>query len=386
MKIVHVINYFQPKLGYQETFLAREHIRKGHDVAVVTSDRYYPFVDYEKSYGDLLGRRICRIGKQVEEDIPVVRLPVSFEIKYRVWLKGLEKTILELKPDLIIVHALLANAFRLMRLRKKGTNFKLVIDEHLINLVRDRSALANLYNTFKRTRLRGQIQFVDKFVGVTQETCQILNEDFAIPKEKIAYIPLGADTELFRFDALQRQKIRKKYQLKEDDILLLYTGKIDPSKGLETLLEAFNHLNGKTDIHLLMVGKSDQKYQHRLLENMDASKRHKITFTNFVPNNELPQYYSASDVCVWGDTISGSMLEAMSCSRPIVGCDIPAVLERLEYGNGLSYKKGDSLDLSQKLNKLIKNSNLRLDMGKKGRKFVEDKFSWQGISDQFLVI
>lgn len=44
MKIVHVIDYFQPRLGYQETFLAKEHPKLGHEVYVVTSDRYNPII------------------------------------------------------------------------------------------------------------------------------------------------------------------------------------------------------------------------------------------------------------------------------------------------------------------------------------------------------
>jgi hypothetical protein len=44
MKIIHVIDYFQPQLGYQETFLAKEQAKQGHEVYVLTSDRYNPIV------------------------------------------------------------------------------------------------------------------------------------------------------------------------------------------------------------------------------------------------------------------------------------------------------------------------------------------------------
>jgi hypothetical protein len=42
MKIVHIVDYFQPVLGYQEAFLAKEHAKLGHEVFVITSDRYAP--------------------------------------------------------------------------------------------------------------------------------------------------------------------------------------------------------------------------------------------------------------------------------------------------------------------------------------------------------
>jgi len=386
MKIVHIINYFQPQLGYQETFLAKEQIRRGHDVSVVTSDRYYPFVNYDNSYRNLLGKRICGSGQSIEEGIPVFRLPSIWEVKYRVWLQGLEATILKVQPDFVIVHALLANAFRLMRLRKCGLNFKLVVDEHLIDLVRKQNVVACVYNSFKRTRLKKRIRFVDKFVGVTRETCRILNTDFGIPVNKIEYIPLGADTELFKFDHGQRHNIRKRYGLQNDDILLLYTGKIVDSKGVRTLVEAFGRIQNSKNVFLLMLGTGKEQYCSRLLDMLGSSKRSRVFFTDFIPNKELVPFYNAADICVWGDTISVSMLEAMSCSRPIVGCNIPAFLERIEYNNGLSYEKGSASDLSQNLEKLIQNQELRLNMGKKGRKVVEDKFSWCRISEQFLTV
>ena len=44
MKIVHVIDYFQPMVGYHETFLDKEHARMGHDVYIIRSDRYNPIL------------------------------------------------------------------------------------------------------------------------------------------------------------------------------------------------------------------------------------------------------------------------------------------------------------------------------------------------------
>ena len=61
MKIVHIQDYFHPALGYQETFLSREQAKLGHEVHVVTSDRYNPLIYSENK--DLLGnRRILDAG------------------------------------------------------------------------------------------------------------------------------------------------------------------------------------------------------------------------------------------------------------------------------------------------------------------------------------
>ena len=57
MKIVHVCDYIQPQLGYQEYYLAKEHAKMGHEVTVITSDRYYPFPNYENTAEKILGDR-----------------------------------------------------------------------------------------------------------------------------------------------------------------------------------------------------------------------------------------------------------------------------------------------------------------------------------------
>src|SRR3990172_5058761 len=106
MKIVHLADYFQPALGYQEAALAREQLRLGHQVTVVTSDRYAPFPDYDTTLRPVLGERVQGIGEREEEGIPVIRLPISLESSFRCSLKGLFPTLERLKPDVVHAHCM----------------------------------------------------------------------------------------------------------------------------------------------------------------------------------------------------------------------------------------------------------------------------------------
>ena len=80
MKILHLINYYQPKIGYQEYFLAKKQRELGHEVFFITSDRYFPFKNYKKSYQSLLGPRIIKPGIFIEDKIIVYRLKPFLEI------------------------------------------------------------------------------------------------------------------------------------------------------------------------------------------------------------------------------------------------------------------------------------------------------------------
>jgi hypothetical protein len=54
MKIVHISDYFTLKLGYQEAFLAREEVKNKDEVYILTSNRNYPFPNYEETYKNIL--------------------------------------------------------------------------------------------------------------------------------------------------------------------------------------------------------------------------------------------------------------------------------------------------------------------------------------------
>ncbi|MGD8760447.1 MAG: hypothetical protein PVJ07_09370, partial [Anaerolineales bacterium] len=94
MRIVHVIDYYQPKMGYQETFLALEHKKLGHEVHVVTSDRYHPRPHYAATWQPVLGPRLQQAGVSDDAGITIHRLEPAFEFGTRIWLKQLEPTLL----------------------------------------------------------------------------------------------------------------------------------------------------------------------------------------------------------------------------------------------------------------------------------------------------
>ena len=58
MRILHLINYFNDNLNYQENNLIKLQNINGHQVTLITSDRYFPFRNYNKNYKKILGKRL----------------------------------------------------------------------------------------------------------------------------------------------------------------------------------------------------------------------------------------------------------------------------------------------------------------------------------------
>lgn len=189
MKIVHVIDYFQPKLGYQETFLIKEQMKAGHDVSVITSDRYFPFSDYNNSVQAILGDRILKPGRYIEEGITVYRLPIYFEIYARAALKNLGKRVIELKPDAIHGHnSSTLIAVQLARLKRK-LGCTLLIDDHMLYSVIQQNLIIKriFYFLFRVLFSKTLRKYTDHFIAVTNETRRLMHQYYGIPKERITF-------------------------------------------------------------------------------------------------------------------------------------------------------------------------------------------------------
>jgi len=385
MRILHIIDYFQPKLGYQETFLAREHARLGHEVYVVTSDRYNPIVYSGDAARGILGERVVGSGFFEEEGVRVWRLKTLFELGDVVWALGLEKKVRELGPDLVVMHGIASfSAVRIARLKKASGSFKLIHDDHMLPaLSTGRGRL--LYPVF-RWAFSGLIQkTADALVAVTEGTREFMHTSYGIPPERVHIIPLGADDELFRYDEGARRAMRASLGLAEDDVVFAYTGKIVPQKRVELLLDAVSALRTQHGrVKVLMVGDGSSSYLQGLKEYSGSGNlRHAVVWHESVPNDSLCPMYCAADAAVWPNGPSIGMREAMACNLPIIMNEQSGVTELVAYDNGFLCQDGNVAGLVEQMKALL-DPTVRQEMGLRSRKLVEDRFNWRVIAQRFL--
>src|SRR2546430_6066479 len=95
MRILHVSSWFQPELGYSEYHLPTAQQRLGHIVAVLTSDRFFPFPNYDATVGPVLGARVVGRGRRTEHGLSTYRLPVAFEYRHHLWLREFDAAVRE---------------------------------------------------------------------------------------------------------------------------------------------------------------------------------------------------------------------------------------------------------------------------------------------------
>ena len=383
MKIVHLLDYFQPILGYQETFLAREQLKAGHEVVVVCADRYAPFPNYEETVKPVLGERMREWGRSTEEGIPVWRLPVRYEGQYRCWLNGLYDVLQTLRPHVVHAHNVVKFTTLQAAWWKRDLGYQLLVDDHMhwVN-VSQGTAGQLFYGAFRALLGPYLSRRIDVHAAITAETAEISRQLFGFTAKPVHVVELGVDIDFFKFDPAVRQTLRQKYHLSPSDFLVIYTGKIIPEKAPHWLVEALVHT--PSEVKALLVGNGSVEYQQQIKQFIrEHDLQDRVYFQPAVPQAQLPQFYAAADVGCWPRQTSIAMLEAASCQLPIVVVS-EGVEARVQNNNGLMYPEGNVVKLGAHLTQLCQSRAETEAMGERGRQLVEKKFSWATISQQFL--
>ncbi|EKE26182.1 MAG: glycosyltransferase [uncultured bacterium (gcode 4)] len=387
MKILIIIDYFQPIIGYSETFIAKEYIKQWHNVLVLTSDHYYPFPDYENTSGKMLWSRKQEIWLKIEEWILTKREKLVFEIFNRAYFKNINKHIDDFRPDIVIVNWIASITVIIVAILKRKFGFKLVSwDSNLMSIINQWIKIKQIfYFIFRIFFSKFLEKKVDKFVGVQEETCEIINKFYWIKKELIEFIPLWTDIDKFRFDEIQRNDIRVKYNIPANAIVLIYTGKLIIDKWYDILIKATSKIIQDFDgVYVFIIWSWPENLINEMNEYIKNYKE-RFVFIDFVKNDELYKYFSASDIWIWPLQESVSMVEAAACNLPFIANDKIWTKLRISNDNALLYKQGDIDDLYEKIKYLIENKDDMINMWKRWRELVENKLSWNEIAKEYLI-
>ncbi|MEH2389879.1 MAG: glycosyltransferase family 1 protein [Nostoc sp.] len=211
-------------------------------------------------------------------------------------------------------------------------------------------------------------------------------------KGNINIIPCGTDIQ--RFGSIAREAARHELAIDKEAKVVLYVGRFDPRKGIETLVRAVNEsgLRDSNNLQLIIGGGSTPG-------NCDGIERDRIEqivnelgmsdFTIFagrLSQDILPTYYAAADVCVVPshyEPFGLVAIEAMASSTPVVASDVGGLqFTVVDEETGLLASPQDVDAFASAIDRILLNSEWRDELGKAGRKRVESKFSWHGVATQ----
>ncbi len=169
-----------------------------------------------------------------------------------------------------------------------------------------------------------------------------------------------------------------------DKKMVMYVGRIVYHKGLEYFVESAKYLDDQ-DVQYVLVGTGDFRPElEKIIRREDIEDR--VMFAGRVSNERLPNYYGAADVFVLPsvsrlEAFGIVALEALASEVPVVISDIPGVREVIVEGkHGLLAEPMNPRDIAGKVRTLLENPDMADRMGKKGRKRVEEKFTWERVA------
>lgn len=131
---------------------------------------------------------------------------------------------------------------------------------------------------------------------------------------------------------------RKILGFKEDDFIVVYSGRLIKEKGIEELIDAFNQLKDYPQIKLLILGGSFYGLSSNnpfldTLKKKSENIKDSIVFTGFIPYEQLPRYLKIGDVAIvpsmWEEPFGLTCIEAMAAGLPLIATNSGAIPEIL---------------------------------------------------------
>ena len=211
------------------------------------------------------------------------------------------------------------------------------------------------------TRWLGSIDKVDHFIAVSDFMRKKMLQ-YNIGEGKISTIHNFVDPDFFEPSGVTGE-------------YFLYFGRLERLKGLFTLIEASSRI---PEIPLIIVGTGDAYFE---LNNTIQEKRlNHISLVGFKSGDELEKLIKGSICTVvpseWYENCPMSVLESLAYAKPVIGANIGGIPELIvNEQDGFLFEAGSVDELEEKLRWLGFNTAKAKEMGDKGRKKIEKRFS-----------
>ncbi len=367
MKIVHVHSAFYPVVGGVDNYLrslAREMVRLGHDVAVLTS---------------ALGAA-DRPAEEVIDGIKVKRLGYLFRIGGTPVITGLYAGLSRIDADIIHTHLPTPFTADIASRVARHRGIPCVITYH--NDIVAGGLNGRICAMYNRLLLPGTLAACDGIIS-TQPRYREVSPHLGRFRDKTAIIPCGVDTQRFRPQVSEKAG--------KSIFFLGVLNRFHAYKGLDVLLEALPRVKRRLDDVEVVIGGGGESldYYREKAESFGLA----VDFRGFVPDDELPGLYARSRVLAMPSVSAAQegfgmvALEALACGTPVVTTDIAGVAEDIRRTDaGRVVPAGDADALAAAIADVLSDDERADGMGRRGRKLVEEKYSWGRVGEEVLAL
>jgi glycosyltransferase involved in cell wall biosynthesis len=207
-----------------------------------------------------------------------------------------------------------------------------------------------------------------------------------MPAERVEVLYNPVDTAQLRIDPVMRREARAELGFTPDDVVVGYVGRMEPGKGVATLVEALTGAMGCSPrVRALWVGHGESEGP---LREGAAAAGHAARHVWRPWAADVLPYYAAMDVLalpsVGRETFGRVLVEAQACGVPGLGSRTGGIPETMEDGvTGHLLPPGDARAWEEAILRLTDDDPARRRMGRLGREFVERVFDARIVAAEF---
>ena len=212
---------------------------------------------------------------------------------------------------------------------------------------------------------------IEELIVPTKKTYDLFKEKYKYDRN-VHIIPTGIEIDRFykeNIDLNKVKSIRKELGIKDDEVAILYVGRISSEKSIDFLINnQVQLLKDNKKCRLIIVGDGPDLDNYKKLSKKNKIED-KVIFTGKVPWEDVPLYYNMADIFVTAshtETQGLTVIEAMAAGRVVVALDDESFRNTVIDGlTGYLFK--NKKEYISRMNELIKDKRKRENMGKQGR-------------------
>ena len=363
----------------------------GVDVFTRSQDEHVPHVLHDLGYGN----RVVHVPSGPENPLPKDDLP-NYLADYVSWIKAFSEG-KGLRYDVIHSHYWLSGEAALSLREDWGIPFIQMfhtLGEMKNQVARGPDETASPARLASERRLLGG---ADRIIASTEAELAQFRWIYRQETNKVEIIEPGVD--IAHFYPIPADEAREFVEATDDRRIILFVGRIQPLKGLDSLLNAMALLyqRGQQDLHLMVIGGQPDADSGEVSEEMNRLKaltselelEGEVTFLGRQDQDVLQYYYSAAEILVMPshyESFGLVALEAMACGTPVVASETGGLVFLVKDGEtGLHVPTGAPQALADKLQYLLENDSELRRLGEQAAKYAR-KFKWGRVADRMIEV
>ena len=373
MKIVHIITRLILGGAQENTLITCKLLaQRGHDVTLITGPAIGPEGElFEQTKNQKYG--VIIIPKMIRAICPLYDTITYYQIK---------RHLKHLQPDIVHTHSAKAGILG----RFAGNALKGKWAENLPAVVHTIHGLAfhpyqsEWLNRFYIAVEMAAARRTDFFISVADAmTAQANAAGISRPEQFCtAYSAIEEDDFLQPIPEQQKKDFRRKYGIAEDAIVLVSIARLFMLKGHEYIIESAKELSKRFDKAVWLFVGDGNLSDHFKNQVRQLGLADKIKFTGLLPPSQIPLAIQSSNIlvhCSLREGLARTLPQAMLCGKPAISFDVDGAREVVNETTGRLIEPKNVEQLTKACAELIEDKQLRIKLGRQGRKSVKEKFA-----------